>query len=215
MGEAASALFYSDPEKGKATLTDAGWIDKDGDGIREAYDVTGFSDGQPLSLTLHMAPQYFTLAAHLASNMEACGADIEILPTDTNLLYTNFEASPLYGRTFELALFGWQVDIPQICGAWRSDRVPGEDNNWSGENFSGYVSEQYDASCAAALSAVDRDMQFQGFCSRNLSSISMCLRFSSRGVRSGLSRALMSSGLQPDTSAPGAIWNAESLTIQE
>ncbi len=215
VGEAASALFYSDPEKGKATLTDAGWIDKDGDGTREAYDVPGFSDGQPLSLTLHMVPQYFTLAAHLASNMESCGADIEILPTDTNLLYTNFEASPLYGHTFELALFGWQVDIPQICGSWRSDRVPGEDNNWSGENFSGYVSELYDASCAAALSAVDRDMQLSRLLqSQSLINLDVPTLFLAWRPFWFIARPYVR-GLQPDTSAPGAIWNAESLTIQE
>ena len=209
-----SAIQY-DPEKGQSKLTEAGWIDEDGDGTLEAHDVTGFTDGQPLSLTMHMAPQYFILAAHLAANIEACGLDITLLPTDANLLYSNQEASPLYGRSFEMALFGWQVEIPKICGAWRSDRVPEQENDWLGENFSGFVSEDYDTTCEAAMSAVESENQYvalrqaQSLINAELPTLFLAWRpfyFVSRPYVQGLT---------PDVSAVGALWNAESLYIQE
>ena len=212
--EKLSNIQYN-PEKGQSTLTEAGWFDEDGDGIREAHDVTGFTDGQPLSLTMHMAPQYFILSAHLAANLEACGLDVILLPTDSNTLYSNFEASPLYGRTFEMALFGWQVEIPKICGAWRSDRVPDQENNWFGENFSGYASEDYDKACAAAMSAIELEdqstalLQAQSLIIADLPTLFLAWRpfyFVARPYVQGL---------YPDASAVGALWNAESLYIQE
>ena len=215
IGEAATALVYSDPEQGKSTLQDAGWIDEDGDGTREAHDVDGFKDGHPLNLTMHMAPQYFTLSAHLAANMEECGADIEILPTDANLLYTNFEASPLYGRSFEMVLFGWRVDVPQICGAWLSQRVPGENNNWSGENFSGYAREVYDSSCTSALSAIDRDIQYAELLNaQSLINLDIPTLFLAWRPSYFVARPFVQ-GLQPDPSAVGVLWNSEELYIQE
>lgn len=209
-----AAVRY-EPENGQSLLTGAGWYDEDGDGIREAHDVTGFTDGQPLSLTMHMAPQYFLFAAHLAANIEACGVDISLLPADANLLYSNQDASPLYGRTFEMVLFGWQVQIPQICGAWCSERIPEQENGWSGENFSGYTSEDYDIACKTAISTIDMDDQLtallkaQSYINHDLPTLFLAWRpfwFISRPYVQGL---------QPDASAPGALWNAESLYIQE
>jgi peptide/nickel transport system substrate-binding protein len=214
-GETATAPVFNDSELGQSTLADAGWVDEDGDGTREAHDVTGFTDGHPLSVTMHMAPQYFVLAAHLAANIEACGIDIKLLPTDANLLYSPQEASPLYGRTFEMALFGWQVDIPQICGAWFSSRIPGEENNWSGENFSGYKSEMYDTMCTSALSAVDGEVQRAELLgAQSLINLDVPTLFLTWRPHYLVSQPYVQ-GIQLDASAVGTLWNAEALTIQE
>lgn len=204
-----------DVEQGESLLTEAGWFDEDNDGIREAHDVPGFTDGQPFSLTLHIAPQYFMLAAHIAANIEACGIDITLLPTEPNVLYSQQEASPLYGRTFEMALFGWQVEIPYICGAWRSDRIPEADNGWQGENFSGFASESYDNLCEQALFAVDPDEQraillkAYALIPPDLPTLFLAWRpfwFIARPYVQGL---------QPDTSTVGAMWNAEMIYIED
>jgi peptide/nickel transport system substrate-binding protein len=209
------SIIPFDPEKGQSTLTDAGWYDEDEDGIREAHDVEGFTDGQPLSVTMHMAPQYFILAAHLAANIEACGFNVSLLPTDANMLYSIQEASPLYGRSFEMALFGWQVEIPKICGAWNSDRIPEQGTNWSGENFSGFVSEDYDIACAAAMSAVDGEVQHAKLQqAQSILNSEMPTLFLAWRPFFFVSRPYVQ-GLQPDASATGALWNAESLYIQE
>lgn len=200
-------------QEGAELLTSAGWRDEDGDGIREAHSVNGFSDGDPLSLTLHLAPQYFLTAAYIAADLETCGVGIRPLVTEQKLLYATDAASPLFGRTFEMVLFGWQSEIPQICGAWRSDRIPNADNAWIGENFSGFSSDAYDAACRRALLAVDPELQ------------QVALREAESLLNAELPTLFLTwrpfwfvahskvQGLKPDSSALGTLWNAEELYI--
>ena len=210
-----TARITYDPEAGGALMEEVGWRDEDGDGIREAHDVAGFTDGTPLSLTLHLAPQYMVSAAHIAADLESCGVGISPQPTEVQLLYASDAVSPLFGRTFQMALFGWQTEFPQICGAWLSDRIPGKDNAWTGENFSGYASEAYDVACQRALTAVAEQVQWaalreaQALIAEDLPTLFLTWRpfwFVARPqVR----------GLQPDASTYGAIWNVEALSMGE
>jgi peptide/nickel transport system substrate-binding protein len=208
-----AALTAYDPIGGQALLDEAGWRDEDGDGIREAHDVPEFEDGIPLSLTLHLAPQYFITAAHIAANLEACGIGLHSKPTEAQLFYANDAVSPLFGRTYEMALFGWRAELPQLCGGWLSTRVPSEDTDWVGENFSGYVSEAYDAACQRALTAIDvaeQDTALQeadALLIEDLPTVFLTWRpfwFVARPqVR----------GLRPDGSAYSTLWNSEELYI--
>jgi peptide/nickel transport system substrate-binding protein len=50
-----NADYYPyDPDKAKALLEEVGYVDRDGDGIREAYGADGVEDGAPLTLTWTM-----------------------------------------------------------------------------------------------------------------------------------------------------------------
>ncbi len=198
-----------DPRRGMAMLSAAGWRDEDGDGVREAHGVAGFEDGTPLSLTLHLAPQYFVLAAYIAADLEQCGVAVTPVPTEVQLLYAADAVSPLFGRTFQMVLFGWQVQLPQVCGSWLSERMPTEANGWEGENFGGYSSAGYDGACRRALRAVDvRVMdaalqEAQAYLLHDLPTIFIAWR----PVWFVASPRLH--GLQPDASAPSMFWNAE------
>ena len=208
----ATSMAY-DPIAGQALLEEAGWRDEDGDGIREAHDAPEVAAGMPLSLTMHLAPQYFVTAAHLAANLEVCGVDVDFYPTEAQLFYANDAVSPLFGRTYEMALFGWRAELPQLCGGWLSTRIPDADNRWIGENFSGYVSEVYDAACRRALTAIDKDEQDAALHEANalliedLPTVFLTWRpfwFVARPqVR----------GLRPDGSAHSTLWNSEELYI--
>jgi peptide/nickel transport system substrate-binding protein len=194
-------------------LDEAGWRDEDQDSIREAHDVTGFTDGEPLSMMLHFASQYFVIAVHVASDLEACGIDISLQPADARQLYTPGEAGPLFGRHFELALIGWQSAIPEVCGTWFSNRVPGTGNNWTGENFSGFASEPYDAACERALAAIDPVQQSealrtaQTLLNEKLPTIFVAWRPFWFATRPDVV------GIKPDASAYGTIWNIEDIAI--
>ncbi len=208
-----AALTAYDPIAGQALLDEAGWRDEDGDGIREAHDAPEFAAGTPLSLTLHLVPQYFVTAAYIAANLEACGIGVHFQSTEAQLFYANDAVSPLFGRTYEMALFGWRAELPQLCGAWLSSRIPTEDTRWIGENFSGYVSEAYDAACQRALTAIDvaeQDAALQAadaLLIEDLPTVFLTWRpfwFIARPqVR----------GLRPDGSAYSTLWNSEMLYI--
>jgi len=201
------------PAAGQALLDEAGWRDEDGDGIREAHGVTGFKDGTPLSLTLHLVPQYFVTASYIAANLETCGVSVIPRPTEPQLLYANDAVSPLFGRTYQMALFGWYVELPQVCGGWLADRIPTVENNWIGENFSGYTSEAYDAACRRALTVVDPGIQ------------DAALREANALLIQDLPTAFLTwrpfwfvarpevRGLRPDGTSYSALWNSEELYI--
>ncbi len=201
------------PEMGRSLLDEAGWRDENGDGIREAHEVTGFKNGTPLSLTLHLAPQYFVMAAYIAANLETCGVGVHPQLVEAQLLYATDAVSPLFGRTYQMALFGWRAELPQLCGGWLSDRIPDADNQWIGENFSGYVSPAYDAACRHALTAIDIAEQ------------EAALQKASTLLEADLPTLFLAwrpfwfvarpyvRGLRPDGSAAGTLWNAEELSI--
>lgn len=208
-----AALMAYDPIAAQASLEEIGWRDEDGDGIRKAHDVPEFTDDTPLSLTLHLAPQYFVTAAHIAADLEMCGIGVQSKPTEPQLFYANDAVSPLFGRTYEMALFGWRAELPQVCGGWLSTRIPTEDTRWVGENFSGYVSEAYDATCQRALTSIDiaeQDAALQeadALLMEDLPTVFLTWRpfwFVARPqVR----------GLRPDGSAYSTLWNSEELYI--
>jgi len=202
-----------DPGRAERLLEGAGWRDEDDDGTREAHDIDGLSDEEPLTLTLHFASEYFIVAAHVASDLEACGIDIGLEPTDVRQLYTPGDASPLFSHQYDLALIGWQAVLPRVCGAWFSDRVPALENDQRGENFSGFTSEAYDTACARALAAVDLDEQAealqaaQTLLNAELASIFIAWRPFWFAARPDIA------GLKPDASAFGTIWNIEEIAI--
>ncbi len=205
-----SRVTYN-PDNGRAMLDEIGWRDEDSDGIREAHGISGIKDGAQLSLTLHLAPQYFVSAAYIAADLETCGVGVAPIPIEPQLLYAADPVSPLFGRTFQLVLYGWRAELPLVCGSWQSMRIPTEENDWYGENFSGYTSPDYDAACRRALSAVDNAAQWtalqeaQSLLTRDLPTLFLSWRPFWFVARPQVQ------GLQPDSSAYSTIWNIEDL----
>ncbi len=202
-------------EAAQQQLDRLGWRDEDRDGIREAHGVVGLTEGTPLSFTLHLAPAYTLPAAHLAAALEECGIGIRPLTTDARLLYAPDAASPLFGRTFQLALFGWEADLPALCGTWLSERIPSEENGWQGENVSGYANAEYDKACLAALQAVDTEERDEALrraeqrLAHDLPTLFLFWRptwfVSSPRVE----------GIRPDFSSGAALWNISEIDVQE
>jgi peptide/nickel transport system substrate-binding protein len=212
---ASLTLRPYDPELGQELLEDAGWRDEDEDGVREAYEPASVEEGEPLSLTLILAPQYTVSAAHVAADLGACGVGVSPEPVAAQDLYAASAGSPLFGRTFDLALFGWWAEVPQVCGAWRSDRIPNEENAWIGENFSGYSSEAYDAACRRALRAAEPEVEFGALSEaaallhRDLPTAFLVWRPFWFAAHPRVN------GLRPDASNPATLWNIEQLYLGE
>ena len=142
---------------GRSLLEEVGWQDEDGDGIREAHDVTGISNGTPFSVTLLTTsdhPAHERTARILSENLAACGIGlaVEYLPAEE--FFADGPDGPVFGRQFDLALFSWLNGFDAPCGLYLSSQVPRAENWWATSNNPGYASDDYDAACQAALDAL-------------------------------------------------------------
>jgi peptide/nickel transport system substrate-binding protein len=151
-------IWGYDPGKGQALLEEVGWQDGDGDGIRDARDVTGVARGTPFSITLVTTrddPARQRTAQILAENLADCGVILGVRYfTSTEELVFEGHDSPVLGRQFELALYSWNSGLYAPCELYLSSQIPAPENQWTMLNSPGYISADYDAACQAALDAL-------------------------------------------------------------
>jgi peptide/nickel transport system substrate-binding protein len=63
-----------DPERSKGLLEEAGWLDLDGDGVRE-------KDGRPLSIDAHTGPNGIEILVMLQAQLRKVGVHLEVVTT--------------------------------------------------------------------------------------------------------------------------------------
>lgn len=102
-----------DPERAREILEAEGWVDTDGDGIRE-------KDGRPLAFTLVTNTgnsRRADVSQIVQRQWREVGADVRLQTLETN---TFFER--LREKEFEAALAGWNVGLsPDLSGLWSPD----------------------------------------------------------------------------------------------
>lgn len=149
-----------DVEAGNALLDEVGFVDSDGDGVRE------YTDGTPFVVTLgttagnRMREQ---LTQIFKENMAACGITVDLYYLPASEWFDSETPGPLFGRRFDLGEFAWLTGVEPSCELYASWQVPGPideldaDGNalypsgWAGQNESGWRNEEFDAACQKAL----------------------------------------------------------------
>lgn len=133
-----------DPEKAKRLLDEAGWIDTDGDGIRD-------KDGVPFKFSFMIvsgAPVYERLGRVIKDAMGRAGTDLMLDPYEWSV----FEER-LNTRSFDATMLGWggvvQYDPYQI---WHSSQIEGR-----GSNRIGFKNAQADAIIEEARRTMDEE----------------------------------------------------------
>jgi peptide/nickel transport system substrate-binding protein len=127
-----------DPEKAKQVLDDAGYTDRDGDGVREA------SDGAKLSFRLTALSEY----PELISAAKMIHGWLDDIGIETRII-TMAEASfydVVYGSTdVDMYLWAWGggADPSLILSAFTTDQIKSwSDCNWSNEQYDGLYKAQ-------------------------------------------------------------------------
>ncbi|MBK8048504.1 MAG: peptide ABC transporter substrate-binding protein [Anaerolineales bacterium] len=130
-----------DVESAKRLLDEAGWIDGNGDGVRE-------KDGVPLRFVLLVRDdnQHQAIGARLAQAWAAVGAQVTVTPVS----FAGMVADFLAPRTFEAALTDWdQLGDPDPYPQWHSSQTV------SGQNYVGWQNPEADKLMEDARKATD------------------------------------------------------------
>lgn len=127
-------------------LTDAGWIDIDGDGIRDR-------DGRPLRFALDVFTgdtELLAVAGRLRDDWQNVGIGVDVRPVGQEEIRT-----ALTERSYEAALYGVRArmdDDPDPYPLWHSSQSE------SGLNFAGYADAQSDQLLVAVRQMTPEDV---------------------------------------------------------
>jgi peptide/nickel transport system substrate-binding protein len=147
-----------DIEAGSALLEEIGWVDDDGDPLtpRVAQGVTGVPDGTPLSFSYGTttATQRQQATQVMAESAAQCGIQMNLEYYPASEWFADGPEGPLFGRRFELGQFAWLTGVEPPCNLYLSSEIPSEETGWAGQNDPGYVSEEFDAACNAAIQSL-------------------------------------------------------------
>jgi peptide/nickel transport system substrate-binding protein len=210
------ALWEYDPVTGRALLEEMGWLDEDGDGVREARGTEGVPGGTLFEVTLLTAGDRSSSlqAARIAkAHLADCGIRVNVKTQPTWELLSAGPGGSFFGRRFDIAQTAWWFDVVPPCEHYLSSEIPDE-GRWDGGNPSGFESPEFDAACQAALQALPGSPEYEGnhrqaqiIFSQDLPALPLYM-----GPRVG---AAMSKVLNygPDPTARSELWNIEELDL--
>lgn len=139
----ADVTQYSfDPARAQTLLDLAGWIDGDGDGVRE-------KDGKPFAFILLVKDdvRHQAIGGRLAADWAKVGVSVDVQPVSFSGLVADFLAP----RTFEAALTDWkQVGDPDPFPQWHSSQIEG-----NGQNYVGWQNAEADQLMESARQTTD------------------------------------------------------------
>ena len=150
-----------DLEKAAALLDEAGWVDSDGDGVRE-------KDGQPLSIVFQTSVNAVRQKTQeiIKEALESIGFDVELKIIDSSIYFgpvgdnTNTRRH-FYADLEEFAFSNKSPDPGAYLKAWTCGEAAEMANNWSAANWSRYCNPAFDALYERSTKELDPDRRRQ------------------------------------------------------
>lgn len=140
-----TGCLTQDMEEAKKLLEEAGWVDSDGDGVRE-------KDGKKLSIVYQTTvnPVRQDFQALIKGWWNEAGIEVELKSIDPGVFFGGDAASPdtfqkfyadveMYANNFD------GTDPEPYMAQYLCDKIPGPDNQWQGENINRFCDPAYDA----------------------------------------------------------------------
>jgi peptide/nickel transport system substrate-binding protein len=156
-----------DLERAETLLDDAGWIDTDGDGIRD-------KDGATLSLVFQTSLNPVRQATQevIKESLEQIGFSVALEQIDSSIFLGQVGDNTNTRRHFyaDLEMFAYGGRSPDPGGhmkGWTCDQVAQKSNNWSTANWGRYCNPEYDALYARSATELDPDVRGELFISMN------------------------------------------------
>jgi len=160
----ADVAYAFDPEKAKSMLDEAGYVDSDGDGVR---NDPGSGDNVKLRLYARSQSTQEQNAARLISGwLEDVGLDINYQVLDqgalTDKMYT-YDAAGDFAPDYDLFIWYWHSDPDPdwVLGVLTSSQIENwSDSNWSNAEYDRlYEEQQAQIDPAARLDIIHRMQQ--------------------------------------------------------
>jgi len=138
--------LLQDVDGANALLDAGGYIDTDGDGIRET------PDGVPMVMLYQTSTNSVRQGtqAFVKQMWAAIGVDVELRNIDAGVFFGGDVASPdTYGKFYadiEMYTNGTSgTDLEAYVGSWTAEQISGPDNNFLGNNIPRWTRPEYDA----------------------------------------------------------------------
>lgn len=141
-----------DVDQANTLLDDVGYVDTDGDGIREDS-----ATGTPFAITLgtttgnEMRQQ---LTQIFKENMLDCGIDVELYYLPAGEWFADGPDGPLFGRQFDLGEFAWLTGVEPACSLYNTVSITGPEEEgfggWGNANETAWSNPEFDTECARA-----------------------------------------------------------------
>lgn len=142
-----------DVEAANALLDEVGYVDSDGDGIREDA-----ATGTPFIVTLgttsgnEMRQQMTQI---FQENLAACGVQVDLYYLPSSEWFADGPEGPLFGRKFDLGEFAWVAAVQPPCNLYNTVSITGPEEEgfggWGNSNNTGWSNAEFDAACSQAL----------------------------------------------------------------
>lgn len=212
-----------DPLAANALLDDAGYLDTNGDGLRED-PLTGVPFRVTLGAGANEMQQQIT--QQFQDNMRDCGIRIDPYYLPTEEWYANGPDGALFGRQFDLGEFAWMAERDPACFLYTSWEITGPDTEtnratgqpyggWNAANETGWWHPDYDTACQTARHALpgqsaykEAHQQAQRIFAQNLPAIPLFLRLKVAATQPNIR------GIQINPTQPSALWNLYQIDIQ-
>ncbi len=134
-----------DPERAKALLAEAGYIDRDANGVRES------ADGVPLTYEFiysSNAPEAEQVGLMLKESMRQAGVEVKLNPMDWPVMQQKLD-----DRNFDSIMLGWGGSVESdLYQMFHSSQSSG-----GGDNYFNYKSAEFDQAVEEARKTVDHE----------------------------------------------------------
>jgi peptide/nickel transport system substrate-binding protein len=158
--------YEYDPQKAAEMLEGLGWRDEDGDGIREAYGVTGFEDGTRLSFTHATTSgnlQRENVQLLVQQMYRDVGVEMVIANRRTAELFGTYEQNGVWSHG-EYEMGGWshglRVPDPEVSARYLCREIASESNR-SGSQWYHYCNSEVDTLLLAQQQEFDAEKRKQ------------------------------------------------------
>ncbi len=137
-------LYPFDPDRAAALLSEAGWIDTDGDGIRDRNGIT-----MTVLYQTSVNPVRQEIQKIVKRTLTRIGVDVELKHIDASIFFGGDPGNTSNFHHFYADMqqynIGNRLPDPLVYLSWLTcAQIPCADNNWSGSNDSRWCNPAYD-----------------------------------------------------------------------